>query len=120
MIDPKLSTYLTQAMPRQLAELTEWLAIPSISTLSVNRGDVLAAAQWLAANFTAAGLENVAILPTGDGAGHPVVYADWLHAGADRPTVLIYGHYDVQPVDPVSKWHTPPFTPTVQARPQRG
>ncbi|MBP7964216.1 MAG: dipeptidase [Caldilineaceae bacterium] len=118
MIDAKLSTYLTQAMPRQLDELTAWLAIPSISTLSENRDDVLAAAQWLAANLTAAGLENVEIMPTGDGAGHPVVYADWLHAGADRPTVLIYGHYDVQPVDPVSKWHTPPFTPTVKPGPQ--
>ena len=117
MIDPKLSTYLTQAQARQLAELVEWLSIPSISTLSVNREDVLAAAQWLAANFQTAGLEHVEILPTGDGAGHPVVYADWLHAGPDRPTVLIYGHYDVQPVDPVAKWDTPPFTPTVKPGP---
>ncbi len=93
-----------------LDELTQFLSIPSVSTLSVHREDVLAAAQWVADNLIRAGMENVRIIPT---EGHPLVYADWLHEKG-QPTVLIYGHYDVQPPDPLGEWHTPPFEPTVR------
>lgn len=94
-----------------LHQLQALLRIPSISTQPAHRADIDRAADWLADHLRAAGLEHVAVLPT---AGHPVVYADWLHAGADAPTLLCYGHYDVQPVDPLDAWHTPPFEPTVR------
>ncbi|MCC6454044.1 MAG: dipeptidase [Caldilineaceae bacterium] len=110
-MEPKLNTYLHDAQPRQLAELQEWLRIPSISTLSAHKGDVHRAAEWLVTNMRQAGLENITLIDTDT---QPMVYADWLHAGSDRPTVLIYGHFDVQPVDPLNLWHTPPFEPTVR------
>jgi len=95
---------------RHLAELKELLAIPSISTLPQHQPDIQRAAEWLARQMQHLGLQNVAILPT---AGHPVVYGESLGAPA-KPTVLIYGHYDVQPVDPLDEWTTPPFEPTVR------
>lgn len=110
-MDHAIQTYLQEAQPRQLAELTEWLQIPSISTISAHKADMLQAAQWLVENMQQSGLEHIEIIET---AGHPLVYADWLHAGDDKPTVLIYGHYDVQPVDPLELWQTPPFEPTVR------
>jgi acetylornithine deacetylase/succinyl-diaminopimelate desuccinylase-like protein len=91
-----------------LDELKEFLRIPSISTLSQHKADVQRAAEWLVNSLTTAGLENVTISPT---AGHPVVYADWLHAPG-KPTVLVYGHYDVQPADPLNLWESPAFEPT--------
>ena len=104
-------TYLQDAQTRQLDELSDWLRIPSISTLSQHKEDVAQAASWLAQKMTAIGLENVELIQTG---GHPIVYGDWLNAGADAPTILIYGHYDVQPVDPLELWISPPFEPTVR------
>lgn len=95
---------------RHLAELMEFLRIPSISALSTHRADVRRAAAWLADRLRRAGLEHVAVEETG---GHPVVVGDWLHAPG-APTVLIYGHYDVQPVDPESLWTTPPFEPQIR------
>ena len=74
---PMWNRYLEQHQPRFLAELLDFLRIPSISAISANAGDVQRAAEWVAARVTAAGMEHVQILPTG---GHPVVYADWLHA----------------------------------------
>jgi len=106
-----LNTYLQDAQPRQLAELQEWLRIPSISTLAEHRPDVKQAATWLMAQMRQAGLDNVELIET---ATQPMVYADWLHVGPDKPTVLIYGHFDVQPVDPLPLWATPPFEPTVR------
>src|SRR5581483_1513095 len=96
-----------------LDELKEFIALPTISTLSEHRADVQRGAEWLADKLRAMGLEHVAILPTGEGKGQPIVYADWLHQ-ADAPTVLVYGHYDVQPVDPLHEWVTPPFEPTIK------
>ena len=93
-----------------LATLREFVAIPSVSTDPAYAVDVRRGADFLAAHMRACGLENVAVRPT---AGHPVVMADWLHAGA-RPTILIYGHYDVQPPEPLAKWRTPPFEPTLR------
>lgn len=102
--------YVSGNEQRFLDELLEFLRIPSISTLPENKGDVARAAEFTAAKMKAAGLENVGIIPT---AGHPLVYGDWLHA-AGKPTVLCYGHYDVQPPDPVELWETPPFEPTIR------
>lgn len=107
---PTCESYLEANQPRFLAELLDFLRIPSISAIPAHAADVQRAAEWVAARVTAAGLEHAQILPTG---GHPVVYADWLHAPG-KPTVLIYGHFDVQPVDPVNLWTHPPFEPHVE------
>jgi acetylornithine deacetylase/succinyl-diaminopimelate desuccinylase-like protein len=93
---------------RFLAELKELLRIPSVSTLPQHKDDVLKAARFVADDLKRMGMENVEVIPT---AGHPLVYADWLHARG-KPTVLSYGHYDVQPPDPLDEWKTPPFEPT--------
>lgn len=102
-------TYAQNQRDRYLDELREFLRLPSVSTQPAHKADVAATADWLANKLRDAGLENVEIMPT---AGHPLVYGDWLHAGADVPTVLVYGHYDVQPVEPLDLWATPPFEPT--------
>ncbi len=104
-------TYAQQHRSENLAALQEFLRLPSISTLPEHQPDIQRTAAWLAQKMATLGLENVTIMPT---AGHPVVYADWLQAGSAAPTVIIYGHYDVQPVDPLEEWLTPPFEPTVQ------
>ncbi len=93
-----------------LTELGAFLRIPSVSTLATHAGDVQQAAHWVADYLTQAGLEHTRIIPT---ERHPLVYADWLHAPG-QPTLLIYGHYDVQPPDPLDAWHSPPFEPTLR------
>jgi acetylornithine deacetylase/succinyl-diaminopimelate desuccinylase-like protein len=103
--------YLVQHRARHVDELSELLRIPSISTLSRHEGDIRDAAQYLAARFDAIGLDHVELV---ESAGNPIVYGDWLHAGERAPTVLLYGHYDVQPPDPVELWETPPFEPTIR------
>jgi acetylornithine deacetylase/succinyl-diaminopimelate desuccinylase-like protein len=95
---------------RYVRELKDYLAIPSISALPDHKGDVRACADWTAAEMTRIGLENVRLVET---PGHPVVYGDWLHAEG-APTILFYGHYDVQPVDPLNLWESPPFEATVR------
>jgi acetylornithine deacetylase/succinyl-diaminopimelate desuccinylase-like protein len=94
-----------------LDELLDFLRIASVSTRPEHNSDTAAAAEWLGQELEAAGLENVRLITT---KGHPLLYADWLHAGAEAPTVLIYGHYDVQPVDPLELWQTPPFSPIIR------
>jgi acetylornithine deacetylase/succinyl-diaminopimelate desuccinylase-like protein len=84
---------------------------PSISTLPEHEPDIQRTTRWLTDKSIEIGLQRAKIMPT---SGHPVVYADWLKAGPDAPTLLIYGHYDVQPVDPLDEWLTPPFEPTVK------
>jgi acetylornithine deacetylase/succinyl-diaminopimelate desuccinylase-like protein len=101
--------YLSDNQSRFVDEMLEFLSIPSVSSLPEHAADVQTAGEWVAARMKQAGIENVEIMPTG---GHPVVYGDWLHA-AGKPTVLIYGHFDTQPVDPEALWKTPPFTPTI-------
>ncbi len=103
-------TYLEQRRAEALAELLDFLRIPSISALPDHAADVTAAAVWTADRMRRAGIEHVQIMPTG---GHPVVYGDWLHA-AGRPTLLIYGHFDTQPADPLALWTNPPFEPVVR------
>jgi acetylornithine deacetylase/succinyl-diaminopimelate desuccinylase-like protein len=100
--------FVKEHQTRFLDELKELLRIPSISTLPEHRADVERAAAFVADSLRAAGMENVEVIPT---AKHPLVYADWLHAPG-KPTVLCYGHYDVQPADPLELWNTPPFEPT--------
>lgn len=102
--------FVQQNRDRLLEELKEFLRIPSISTLPEHRGDIERAAQFVADSLRHVGMENVEIIPT---AGHPLVYADWMHAPG-KPTVLCYGHYDVQPADPLELWESPPFEPTVR------
>jgi acetylornithine deacetylase/succinyl-diaminopimelate desuccinylase-like protein len=96
--------------PRFLDELTDFLRIPSVSTLPEHNDDVARAARFVAESLKRAGLDNVEVIPTGK---HPLVYADWLHAPG-KPTVLCYGHYDVQPPDPLELWKSPPFEPSIR------
>ncbi|MDL1891880.1 M20 family dipeptidase, partial [Sphingobacteriales bacterium CHB3] len=103
-------TYLDQNKERYLAELKELLAIPSVSTNPDNKGDVQRCAGWIADHMTNIGLQNVKVMPT---PGHPVVYGDWLNAPG-KPTVLLYGHYDVQPPEPLELWTSPPFEATIR------
>ncbi|MDT8306091.1 MAG: dipeptidase [Anaerolineae bacterium] len=104
-------SYAAQHQSAHLEELFEFLRIPSISAQPQHREDVARAAEWLADSMTAAGLENVRIIETD---GHPLVYGDNLKAGPGAPTVLIYGHYDVQPPEPLDLWESPPFEPDVR------
>ncbi|SES01811.1 dipeptidase [Psychrobacillus sp. OK032] len=105
-----LNNYFTEKRETHLDELKHFLRIPSISSLSEHKNDMQKGAEWLAESCIKAGLENVIIDKTN---GHPVVYADWLHAD-DKPTILVYGHYDVQPVDPLNLWESEPFEPEVR------
>ncbi len=93
-----------------LQQLKNLLAIPSVSTSPEHKADIEYCAQWLSDHLTSIGMENARIFPT---KGHPIVYADWLHAPG-KPTILIYGHYDVQPVDPIELWTSPPFEATIR------
>ena len=105
-----LDAYLTEHDARIRAELDELLRIPSVSARSEHRTDMVRAADWLAASMATIGLQAT-IFPTG---GHPIVLGEWRGAGADAPTVLVYGHSDVQPVEPLDLWTSPPFEPTVR------
>jgi acetylornithine deacetylase/succinyl-diaminopimelate desuccinylase-like protein len=104
-----LEAHLDATRDARLESLKAFLRFPSISALPEHAGDVQRAAEWLGAALGDAGIEHVEVVETG---GHPIVYGDWLHAG-DAPTVLVYGHYDVQPVDPLDEWTAPPFEPVV-------
>ena len=95
---------------RFLDDLKALLRIPSVSTLPEHKGDCRKAAESLLAELKRIGMEHARLIET---EAHPLVYADWLHA-AGKPTVIIYGHYDVQPPDPLDEWTTPPFDPTVR------
>jgi acetylornithine deacetylase/succinyl-diaminopimelate desuccinylase-like protein len=105
-------SFITSNHDRYISELKELLAIPSVSSQSGRKADMLRAAEWLKDHMTGIGLQNAQILET---EGHPVVYADWLGAEG-KPTILIYGHYDVQPEDPIDKWQSPPFEATVRGK----
>lgn len=103
--------YLKDNRNRLLATLTEFLKIPSISTDSSYKQDVEKAAQFVEEYVREIGFPQVEIIETG---GHPLVYAEYNEAGSDAPTVLFYGHYDVQPVDPLEEWESAPFEPEVR------
>lgn len=93
-----------------LEGLFSLIRIPSVGTQPERKAETAAAASWLAKHMEQVGLDNVELIST---EGNHLVYGDWLEAGSEKPTVLIYGHYDVQPADPLNKWQTPPFEPTV-------
>jgi acetylornithine deacetylase/succinyl-diaminopimelate desuccinylase-like protein len=105
-----LDAHLEAAAAERLEDYLDFLRIPSISALPEHAPDCRRAAEYLAARLSWAGLEHVEVSET---AGQPVVYGDWLHAEG-APTVLVYGHYDVQPVDPLDLWVKPPFEPHVE------
>jgi acetylornithine deacetylase/succinyl-diaminopimelate desuccinylase-like protein len=105
-----LLQYIEQNKSRHLAELKDLLAIPSISTSPDHKPDIQRCAEWIANHLRSLGMGRVEIFPTD---GHPVVYAEWLNAPG-KPTILLYGHYDVQPVDPISLWTSPPFEATIR------
>ena len=102
--------FIHASRERYVDELKQFLAIPSVSALPEHKGDVRRCAEWVAAELARIGLENVRVIDT---AGHPLVCADWLHAEG-AATALFYGHYDVQPVDPLDEWVSPPFEATVR------
>jgi acetylornithine deacetylase/succinyl-diaminopimelate desuccinylase-like protein len=108
--DPALGAHLDATREARLASYFDFLRIPSISALPEHAGDIRRAAEWIAADLEGMGFEHVEVCPT---PWHPIVYADWLHAEG-APTVLVYCHYDVQPVDPIELWETAPFEPFVR------
>jgi acetylornithine deacetylase/succinyl-diaminopimelate desuccinylase-like protein len=109
-VDTAVAEYLASARDRHLSQLSELLRFPSVSSSTEHRADVRACAEWLGAHLERIGLEHVGLLPTG---GNPIVYGDWLRAEG-APTVLVYGHYDVQASDPDELWASPPFEPAIR------
>ena len=107
--DQALETFLAAHATERLESYKDLIRIPSISALPEHAADCRRAAEWIAADLERIGMEHVEVAETG---GHPVVYADWLRADG-APTVLVYCHYDVQPVDPLELWTSPPFEPVV-------
>ena len=103
--------YIKDNRERYIEELKDYIRIPSISTLKSNIPDIKKCSKFVADNLKNAGMKKVKIIPT---AGHPLVYAEWMGAPG-KPTVLVYGHYDVQPVDPVELWKNPPFEPVIKS-----
>lgn len=101
--------YVRSHQKEFLDELKEFVSIPSVSTDTAAKADMQKAAEWVADRLRRLDIENVTIFPT---KGHAVVYGEYLKAGKDKPTALIYGHYDVQPAEPLELWHTPAFEPT--------
>jgi acetylornithine deacetylase/succinyl-diaminopimelate desuccinylase-like protein len=109
-MEAAVADYLDHARERHLGELSELLRIPSVSTKSERAADMHACADWLAAHLERIGLEGVRLLETG---GNPIVYGEWLRVER-APTVLVYGHYDVQPSEPDELWASPPFEPEIR------
>ena len=106
----KVVDYINVQRDRYVDELKQYLAIPSVSALPQHQADVRRAAEWSADHMNSIGLEHVRLIDT---PGNPIVYGDWLNAPG-APTILFYGHYDVQPVDPIELWESPPFEATVR------
>lgn len=106
----QLAEYIESKRDEHLNELFDFLRIPSVSTKSEHKPDIERAANWVADRLRAAGMQKVELLTAG---GHPVVYGEWLGAPG-KPTVLLYGHYDVQPAEPLELWTSPAFEPTVR------
>ena len=105
-----LAAHLAAQRAKSHAELFEFLRIPSVSARTEHKPDMRRAADWLAASMTRIGVET----RIHETPGHPIVVGEWRKAGPDRPTVLVYGHYDVQPAEPLELWTSPPFEPTVR------
>jgi acetylornithine deacetylase/succinyl-diaminopimelate desuccinylase-like protein len=106
-----VTDYLRTHRERHLAELFDWLRIASISAKSEHRDDTRRAAEWLVERMLEAGLQTAEAIPT---AGHPIVIGEWRGAPEGAPTLLVYGHYDVQPAEPLDEWHSPAFEPELR------
>ncbi|GCF09293.1 dipeptidase [Dictyobacter arantiisoli] len=106
----QIETYITGHKDQFVEDLKAWLRIPSISTAPEHNGDVLRAAEYAVEQLKQLGIKQAELIPT---QGHPLVYGEWLQA-TGKPTLLIYGHYDVQPVDPIELWESAPFEPTIR------
>ena len=106
----EVTNYINSNNHRYIEELKDFLRIPSISTTASHKNDMLKGAKFVAAKLKDAGMKKVSIIKTKK---HPLIYAEWLEAKG-KPTVLIYGHYDVQPVDPLNLWDSPPFEPVIK------
>lgn len=106
----QILSYIDSNKDRYLSELKDFIAIPSVSSQSQHNADMQRCAEWVANQMKTVGMQNAQIMPT---PGHPVVYSEWLGAPG-KPTVLFYGHYDVQPVDPLNLWTSPPFEATIR------
>lgn len=106
----QILSYIDSNKDRYLSELKDFIAIPSVSSQSQHNADMQKCAEWVVSQMKAIGMQNAQIMPT---PGHPVVYSEWLGAPG-KPTVLFYGHYDVQPVDPLNLWTSPPFEATIR------
>ncbi len=112
MRDPRSAIEFARSQKDAAEEaLKDFLRIPSVSTLPEHKEDMQRAAEWLSSQLEQLGFDQVAILPT---AGHPVVYGEHMKAGASAPTILFYGHYDVQPADPLELWESEPFDPQLR------
>ena len=109
-VSADLDSYFTREERRIRAELDEFLRIPSVSARSEHNGDTARCADWLASQLRKFGM-TATIHST---PGHPIVVGEWRNAGAGAPTVLVYGHYDVQPAEPLELWTSPAFEPTVR------
>ncbi len=108
-----IEKYIRDNLDRFEELLCEFLRIPSVSADGRYRGEMLRAAEWLKTRLQEIGLKSWLITPPETSSGHPLVYAE-AEKIPGAPTVLVYGHYDVQPADPVEKWHNPPFEPTIR------
>ena len=102
--------YLDDQQAKFVEDLLDFIRIPSVSAAKEHFDDVVRAGNWVVRRLQQAGITNARMMET---ASHPIVYGDWLQAGHDKPTVLIYGHFDVQPADPLDLWDSPPFDPIV-------
>jgi len=102
---------LDQNQSKFVKELVDFVRIPSVSALNEHFNDVVKAGNWVVERLKAAGIANARLMQTET---HPVVYGDWLNAGTNKPTILIYGHFDVQPADPFELWDNPPFDPKIK------
>ena len=109
-MDDGVQEYIERHYELLLDELKEWLRIPSISALPEHAGDVAGAARWVRDKLGRIGFSGASLIET---SGHPLVYAEY-NGASGQPTLLVYGHYDVQPVDPVDEWLSPPFAPEVR------
>lgn len=103
--------YIKDNEKNHLEQMLDCVRMETISALPEKEPEIRRCGQWLVEKLKSIGMENASLKETG---GFPAVYADWLHAGSDKPTIMVYGHYDVQPVDPVEKWSNPPFQPTIK------
>ena len=104
-------TYLERNQSTFVGELVNFVRIPSVSAVSEHFDDVVKAGNWVVERLKTAGISNASLMHTET---HPVVYGDWLNAGTHKPTILIYGHFDVQPADPFELWDNPPFDPQIK------